>query len=551
MLLRLDIENIAIIKKSALTFGSGLTVFTGQTGAGKSILLDALSLCLGARADTDLIRHGQDRAIISAVFNIDQRTSLFDLLAEHGIPIEGSELVIRRILVKDGNSRCFLNDYPVSLGLIKTISNHLMEIHQQFDRILDASAHRDVLDEYAQHDACLQQTRSAFEAWKRTETQLECHRTKIAEALKEKSFLEHKVKELSEFDPQHNEEQSLTEQRTFIKQKETIIKAYQHVADTFDGEMKSAGLQAYKTLSKLDDAISVSLCESMDQVLSQMTEIAARAQDHLNSLLDNSLSLTEIEDRLFELRHLARKYNCMPDELVQSLETSQHLIETLEDSSAELGKLERLVETHRQAFIESAKQLSTLRIEKALELDQQIAAELPPLKLGSAKFITSVSPLNETQWNSYGMDAVEFMADMNQQGVMLPLTKVASGGEMARLMLALKVCLARSGLTPGLVFDEVDSGVGGDVANAVGHRLRQLSKHLQVLVITHSPQVASAGDTHWIIQKTLLEEGVETRPMLLSQDQRVHEIARMMAGDHITPEAEAAASVLLNQKHDP
>lgn len=551
MLLRLDIENIAIIKKSALTFGSGLTVFTGQTGAGKSILLDALSLCLGARADTDLIRHGQDRAIISAVFNIDQRTSLFDLLAEHGIPIEGSELVIRRILVKDGNSRCFLNDYPVSLGLIKTISNHLMEIHQQFDRILDASAHRDVLDEYAQHDACLQQTRSAFEAWKRTETQLECHRTKIAEALKEKSFLEHKVKELSEFDPQHNEEQSLTEQRTFIKQKETIIKAYQHVADTFDGEMKSAGLQAYKTLSKLDDAISVSLCESMDQVLSQMTEIAARAQDHLNSLLDNSLSLTEIEDRLFELRHLARKYNCMPDELVQSLETSQHLIETLEDSSAELGKLARLVETHRQAFIESAKQLSTLRIEKALELDQQIAAELPPLKLGSAKFITSVSPLNETQWNSYGMDAVEFMADMNQQGVMLPLTKVASGGEMARLMLALKVCLARSGLTPGLVFDEVDSGVGGDVANAVGHRLRQLSKHLQVLVITHSPQVASAGDTHWIIQKTLLEEGVETRPMLLSQDQRVHEIARMMAGDHITPEAEAAASVLLNQKHDP
>lgn len=550
MLLRLNIENIAIIKKSALTFGSGLTVFTGQTGAGKSILLDALSLCLGARADTDLIRHGQDRAIISAVFNIDQRTSLFDLLAEHGIPIEGSELVIRRILVKDGNSRCFLNDYPVSLGLIKTISNHLMEIHQQFDRILDASAHRDVLDEYAQHDACLQQTRSAFEAWKRTETQLECHRTKIAEALKEKSFLEHKVKELLEFDPQHNEEQSLTEQRTFIKQKETIIKAYQHVADAFDGDIKSAGLQAYKTLSKLDDAISVSLCESMDQVLSQMTEIAAMAQDHLNTLMDKSLSLTEIEDRLFELRHLARKYDCMPDDLVQSLETSQHLLETLEDSSAELGKLERLVETHRQAFIETAKQLSTVRIEKAQELDQQIAAELPPLKLGSVKFITSVSPLNEAQWNSHGMDAVEFMADMNQQGVMLPLTKVASGGEMARLMLALKVCLARSGLTPGLVFDEVDSGVGGDVANAVGHRLRQLSKHLQVLVITHSPQVASSGDTHWIIQKTMLKDGVETHPMLLSQDQRVHEIARMMAGDHITPEAEAAASVLLNQKHE-
>lgn len=550
MLLRLDIENIAIIKKSALTFGSGLTVFTGQTGAGKSILLDALSLCLGARADTDLIRHGQDRAIISAVFNIDQRTSLYDLLAEHGIPIEGSELVIRRILVKDGNSRCFLNDYPVSLGLIKTISNHLMEIHQQFDRILDASAHRDVLDEYAQLDQRVQHTRLAYETWKRTEVELASHREKIAEAVREKSFLEHKVKELSDFDPKPNEEQTLTEQRTFIKQKEAVIKAYQHVADAFDGEIKSAGLQAYKVLSKFDDTTSVSLCEFMDQVLSQMTEIAARAQDHLNTLLDNSLSLTEIEDRLFELRHLARKYDCTPDELVQSLETSQQMLQTLEDSSSGLGKLERLVDTHRQAYIESATQLSVVRTEKAKELDQHIAAELPPLKLGSVKFKTGITPLNETQWNSHGMDAVEFMADMNQQGVLLPLSKVASGGEMARLMLALKVCLARSGLTPGLVFDEVDSGVGGDVANAVGHRLRQLSKHLQVLVITHSPQVASAGDTHWIIQKTMLVDGVETRPMLLTQDQRVHEIARMMAGDHITPEAKAAAVVLLSQKHD-
>lgn len=549
MLLRLDIENIAIIKKSALTFGSGLTVFTGQTGAGKSILLDALSLCLGARADTDLIRHGQDRAIISAVFNIDQRTVLYEMLAEHGIPIEGSELVIRRILVKDGNSRCFLNDYPVSLGLIKTISNHLMEIHQQFDRILDPAAHRDVLDEYAQHDACVQQTKLAYETWQRTEHQLESHRLKIAEALREKSFLEHKVKELSEFDPKHDEEAALTEQRTLIKQKDAIIKAYQQVSDTFDGDVKSASLAAYKTLSKFDDATSVSLCESMDQMLSIMTDIAARAQDHLTTLMDNSLSLSEIEDRLFELRHLARKYTCTPDELVQSLATSQQLLETLEDSSAEIEKLERLVESHRQAYIERATELSGLRKHKAKELDQQIAVELPPLKLGSVKFQTSITPLNASQWNSHGMDAVEFVADMNQQGVMLPLSKVASGGEMARLMLALKVCLARSGLTPGLVFDEVDSGVGGDVANAVGHRLSQLSNHLQVLVITHSPQVASAGDTHWIIQKTMLEDGVETRPMLLSQEQRVHEIARMIAGDHITPEAEAAAAVLLNQKH--
>lgn len=548
MLLRLDIENIAIIKKSALTFGSGLTVFTGQTGAGKSILLDALSLCLGARADADLIRHGQERAIISAVFNIDQRTVIYKLLAEHGIPIENAELVIRRILVRDGNSRCFLNDYPVSLGLIKMISNHLMEIHQQFDRILDTSAHREVLDEYAQHNELLLKTREAFEAWKDAGNQLEAHRAKIAEAVREKAFLEHKVKELSDFSPQENEELTLSEQRAFIKQKETIVKAYQLVAEAFDGD-KSLGLTAYKTLSKLEDTTSISLCEAIDHVLSQMTEIASRSQDQLHILRDNSLPLSEIEDRLYELRHLARKYNCAPDELVQSLEASRLMLITLEDSSSELTKLERLVEMQRQIFINIATELSQRRITKAQELDQHIAEELPPLKLGSVKFKTDISLIHEEQWNSNGMDTIEFMVDMNQQGLLLPLSKVASGGEMARLMLALKVVLARSGLTPGLVFDEVDSGVGGDVANAVGHRLRQLSKHLQVLVITHSPQVASAGDTHWIIEKTMLGDGVETRSVLLVHDHRVNEIARMMAGDQVTPEAQAAAAVLLQQKH--
>ncbi|QOL19934.1 DNA repair protein RecN [Candidatus Bodocaedibacter vickermanii] len=548
MLVRLDIENVAIIKKSALTFDSGLTVFTGQTGAGKSILLDSLSLCLGARADTDLIRHGQDKAIVSAVFNIDQRTPIYNLLSEHGIPAETSELVVRRILVRDGNSRCFLNDYPVSLGLIKLVSNHLMEIHQQFDRMLDASAHRSVLDEYAGHSEVLSTTKEIFNQWKQAESELEDHRLRMEQALRDKEYLEHKVKELSDFAPQLNEEQTLVEQRTFIKQKEAILKAYHTVADAFDGDIKSAGLHAYKTLSKFDDATSISLCEAMDRVLSDMTEISARANDHLNSLMDKSLSLSTIEDRLFELRQLARKYKCMPDELSNSLEEAINLLNVVHDASAGVKKLEQSVENFKHAFAKVAAELSERRKDKAAELDRLIAIELPPLKLGSVKFATNITPLNESHWQSAGIDVVEFLVDMNQQGIMLPLNKVASGGEMARLMLALKVCLARSGSTPGLVFDEVDSGVGGDVANAVGQRLRQLSKHLQVLVITHSPQVASAGDIHWVIEKTMEPDGVETRPMLLTLNQRIDEIARMMAGDHITPEAKAAAAVLLNQR---
>jgi DNA repair protein RecN (Recombination protein N) len=548
MLVRLDIENVAIIKKSALTFDVGLTVFTGQTGAGKSILLDSLSLCLGARADTDLIRHGQDKAIVSAVFNIDQRTPIYDLLSEHGIPAETPELVVRRILVRDGNSRCFLNDYPVSLGLIKLVSNHLMEIHQQFDRMLDASAHRSVLDEYAGHSELLAATRTVFHQWKQAESALEDHRMRMEQALRDKEYLEHKVKELSDFAPKANEEQVLVEQRTFIKQKEAILKAYHTVADAFDGDIKSAGLHAYKILSKFDDATSISLSEAMDRVLSDMTEISARAKDHLNTLLDNSLSLSAIEDRLFELRQLARKYNCLPDELSSSLEEATILLGVVHDASAGVKKLEQSVQVFKHDFAKVANELSERRKHKAAELDRLIAIELPPLKLGQVKFATHISSLNELHWQSAGIDAVEFLVDMNQQGIMLPLNKVASGGEMARLMLALKVCLARSGSTPGLVFDEVDSGVGGDVANAVGQRLRQLSKHLQVLVITHSPQVASAGDIHWVIEKTMEPDGVETRPMLLSAEQRIDEIARMMAGDHITPEAKAAAAVLLDQR---
>jgi len=548
MLLRLDIENIAIIKKSALTFGSGLTVFTGQTGAGKSILLDALSLCLGARADTDLIRHGEDKAIISAVFDIDQRASIYELLIEHGIPTDSTELVIRRILVKDGNSRCFLNDYPVSLNLVKLVANQLMEIHQQFDRMLDASAHCSVLDEYAHNSALLSETKKAFHAWKTAERTLEEQRSKIAEGLREKEFLEHKVKELSTFDPKLNEEQTLTEQRTFMKQKKSIIDTYNMVADVFSGDSRNMILQTYKSLSKLEDPTSISLSESIDHILSEITDISEKAQDYLNAL-DVSWSLQDIEDRLFELRHLARKYTCLPDELLTTLTDATALLTEISTSSLDIKQLENSAKTAKDSFITCANQLSNQRKLKATELSQHILSELPPLKLGQANFEISITPLSEITWNSTGIDNVEFLVDMNQQGIVLPLNKVASGGEMARLMLALKVCLARSGSTPGLVFDEVDSGVGGDVANAVGQRLRRLSQHLQVLVITHSPQVASAGDTHWIIEKSMQTTGVETKAILLTHDQRINEIARMMAGDHITAEAKAAAAVLLQQRN--
>lgn len=548
MLLRLDIENFAIIKKSALVFGPGLTVFTGQTGAGKSILLDALSLCLGARADVSLIRHGEDKAFISAVFDIDQRMYIYELLSEHGIPAETNELVIRRIIIKDGNSRCFINDYPVSLNLVKTIANYLMEIHQQFDRMLDPTAHRTVLDDYAQHAELLSKTKGAYYAWKDAAKNLEKQEELIAETLQEKEFLEHKVNELNAFAPKDQEEEQLTELRSSLKQKDAILKTYTLASDAFEDTINTTLLQVHKSLSKLTDAFSNEVCEHIDKIISDVTDISARVKEHLYTFTNNSLSLPEIEDRLFALRHLARKYNCLPEDLPKSLDQAKSILENLNVSSKTLQKLTEEVRISREAFINWATELSNQRALKAAELDIMVASELPPLKLGQAQFSTVVSSLTESDWNSAGKDKVEFMVDINQQGVMLPLNKVASGGEIARLMLALKVCLARSGSTPGLVFDEVDSGVGGDVANAVGQRLRRLSKHLQVLVITHSPQVASAGDTHWVIEKSIGPEGVQTNPFLLKPDQRVAEIARMLSGDQITDEAKAAASVLL-QSH--
>ena len=536
------------LKKTTLAFGSGLTVFTGQTGAGKSILLDALSLCLGSRADTDFIRHDKEKAIISAVFDIDQRTALYEILSEYGIPSETNELVVRRILVRDGNSRCFLNDYPVSLNVVKLVATHLMEIHKQFDPMLSASYHRIALDEYAQHPELVAQTNLSYQAWKSASNALEDHLSFHAAALREKEFLEHKVKELKAFSPQPQEEQTLTVQRMAAKQKDSIITAYTLVADTFDGDLKRSALNAHKAIGKFDDPVSLSLCEQIDKILSNMAEVTALAQSHLHSLRGSSASLQTIEDRLFELRHLARKYNCLPDELLDSLTDAKSLLDSLDTSSQNLNLLTEQVRITKERFICHANELSTQRKIKAVELDQHIAEELAPLKLGQSKFLTSISQTEEHQWCAAGIDSVEFLVDMNQQNVMLPLNKVASGGEMARLMLALKVCLARSGLTPGLVFDEVDSGVGGDVANAVGQRLRRLANHLQVLVITHSPQVASAGDTHWIIEKSIDDEGVETKATLLNTPQRIDEIARMLAGDRITPEAKAAAAVLLEQR---
>ncbi len=550
MLLLLSLENFVTIEKLQLNLGPGLTVFTGQTGAGKSILLDGLSLCLGDRADLSMIRTGCDKAIISAAFNIQERTYIHKALSEHGIPTDGNELIVRRILVKDGNSRCFLNDFPVSVSLLKSITPHLMEIHQQFDRLLDAASHRDILDEYSQHTPLIHTTNIAFLAWKKTYSALNTLKESIAETLKTKDLLELQVQELNTFGPKENEESELLEIRQQLKQKDSLVKTYTLVSHALNNTHRSELLNALRSISKLEDETSIKISSELDQILSSMAETASQADDFLRQVLGADESIESVEDRLFELRRLARKYDSLPNELVACLEISKQKLSELEDSETGIDELTQRLEGQKSAFHTAAKKLSESRKRYAIQLDKTIHEELVPLKLGQAKFTTCFQEAPETLWAARGIDKVEFTVDMNNQGEFNPLQKVASGGEMSRLMLALKVSLARStDLNPGLVFDEVDSGVGGDVADAVGQRLQRLAEHLQVLVITHSPQVASAGHQHCLIQKDTPKSGtVQTKASILTQTQRIDEIARMLSGKELTPQSKAAARVLLKIK---
>jgi DNA repair protein RecN (Recombination protein N) len=465
----------------------------------------------------------------------------------HGINLENNDVFIRRVLVRDGNSRCFINDQPVSLSFLKQVTSSLMEVHQQFDQVLDPAVHRSILDAYLNNSVLVREVEGAYSAWREAQTALQTYQQEIEKTEKDRAFLEHQVNELAAFSPKPNEEDILSEQRQFLKQKAAFVQTYELVVNTFEGEYKKEALSTLRALSKFDDVTSVGLTADIEAALSLMTDIGAKAHDHLREISLESSSLEDVENRLFELRQLARKYQALPNELHQVLMNSQERLDAFESSSFALTELEAKAKELKSVYEHKARELSTLRAAAANQLDLAVMSELPPLKLQHAMFKTLVEAQAETLWGASGLDRVEFLVDMNAQGALLPLQKVASGGEMARLMLSLKVSLARSGLMPGLVFDEVDSGVGGDVAHAVGQRLKRLASHVQVLVITHSPQVASAGDVHWCIEKTQLESGVETQSKELTQDERVHELARMLSGNVITPESIDAAKSLLMQ----
>jgi DNA repair protein RecN (Recombination protein N) len=552
MLTALSIRDIVLIEKLDLALERGLTVLTGETGAGKSILLDALGLALGARGDSGLVRSGAEKGVVTAAFSLPKTHAAFDILAGQDIEADG-ELVLRRIQNADGPSRASVNDQPISLNLLRQIAGTLTEIHGQHDdrALVSPANHRRLLDAFGGLEADAEQVRGLWEALSQAETRLAEHKALLARSEAERDFLTHAVDELRKLDPKADEETKLADLRQIMMNAEQFAQALNEAEDALagDGAVEARLNAALRKLERRKDQAQGRLdriCEALDRVLHEMDEAHRASAEALRAFAFDPRESEQSEERLFALRAAARKYKCPVDALAGVRERMEGELHAIADGGAELARLEAAYKTQCEAFDEAARQLSEKRKKTARKLDDAVVAELAPLKLEKARFETRVEA-DHGRSGAHGFDKVEFLVAANPGTPLSPLMKVASGGELARFMLALKVVLAAKGSAPTLVFDEIDTGVGGAVADAIGVRLSRLAQGLQVLAVTHSPQVAAQAGQHMLISK-MEEVGrkrMVTRVQELSAASRREEIARMLSGARVTEEARAQADRLL------
>ncbi|NQU55956.1 MAG: DNA repair protein RecN [Rhodospirillales bacterium] len=552
MLQSLSIRDVVLIERLELSFEAGLGVLTGETGAGKSILLDALGLALGVRAETRLVRHGAKQAAVSATFDLAGDNSFDLILDEHGLEPDEGLLILRRVLGADGRSRAFVNDQPVSVALLKRLGEGLVEVHGQFEsqRLLQAANHRGLLDSYASLKGTIEKVSSLWKNWRSAIKAHAVAAEEMAAARRDQEFLVHAVGELETLDPQAGEDQALAAKRTMMMHGEHLIDAMNKAladltrADGAEESLRSAShrleLVAEKAGGKLDDAIA-----ALDRAAIEAAEGQALLEKASAEIDLDPQKLEAVEERLFALRAQARKHNVDVDDLVGLLARMRSQLADVEDGGARLMQLQKAEQDARVAYVGAATALSKARTKAALALDMAVGAELAPLKMEKATFVTTIEELDEASWGEQGCDKVTFEVSTNPGAPAGPLNRIASGGELSRFMLALKAVLAASDAIPTLIFDEVDAGIGGAVAAAVGQRLAKLATTAQVLVVTHSPQVASRGAYHWRVSKSGGEGAVLTAIETLSMDERKEELARMLAGAEITEEARAAADSLL------
>lgn len=558
MLSHLSVKNIVLIESLQLDFQAGLTVLTGETGAGKSILLDSLGLALGARADFGLLRKGADRASVTATFEVSADHPIWPLLQESGIE-QADELIIRRQLRQDGKSPASINDEPVSVNLLRQCGDMLVEIQGQFEGrgLLDARNHLGLLDRACQHDDSLAKLKDAYRGWQKAKLAFQAAEAEVQKARDEEEWLRDAVEQLDLLAPQTGEDNALSDERALFTNLEKIAEALTIADDALRAEAgaEAAVSRALSAIERVSEASAGRLDNALDALSRTMAELseANAALGHVASTLEaDPARLQQIDDRLHEIRTQARKHNVTSDELPEIHERLAVRLAAIDDSSGHLTSLKAKEREWQDYYEKLANMVSERRRAVAAKLDSAVMAELPALKLESARFATLCKSLSEDQqenWSSLGWDIVRFEAAANPGQDLAPIEKAASGGELARFLLALKVVLARTEAPKTLIFDEVDSGVGGAVASAVGERLARIGQGAQTLVITHSPQVAAKGTHHYKIAKSTNDDSVISHTDKLTEHERAEEIARMLAGAHITPEARAAAVTLLGFDH--
>jgi len=547
MLRGLTIRDILLIDRLELVFQPGLTVLTGETGAGKSILLDSLGVVLGWRGRADVVREGADQGEVTAEFDLPDGHPVFAVLDETGLR-SGDELVMRRVSARDGRKQGFVNDRRCSTEVLRRISDLLVELHGQHDDrgLLNPRGHRALLDDFAALSGDLAATRAAWRALAQSRATLAARQAELARTAQDRDYLIHAVNELDTLAPEPGEDATLDASRRLMQAAERIRQDIGRAGDALglngaegmigDAQRWLAGVEA-KAEGRLEAPLA-----ALERLAEDLDAAQTGIQDCLTALDFNPLDLERIEERLFAIRGLARKYSVTPDALADHAEVLRAALADIEGGDQDLASLGAAVDAAKSVYDTKAATLTAARRKAAKRLDTAMARELGPLKMERARFTTELTAADP---GPEGCETAQFTVATNPGAPSGPLDKIASGGELSRFLLALKVCLSARAQGLTMIFDEIDRGVGGATADAVGRRLAALAENGQVLVVTHSPQVAALGAHHWMVEKTVTGKSTRTNVIEISGDQRTDEIARMLAGDKITDEAKAAAQVLL------
>jgi len=550
MLTALAIQHFVLIDNLTLSFDKGLSVFTGETGAGKSILLDALSLVLGARSEARFVQKGAEQTVVSATFHLSQKHPAFLLLDEQGLSHE-DELILRRTLTKDGKTKAFICDQPVSVGLLKSIGDTLVEIHGQFASysLLNPATHLGTLDAYGKLQKQAQDVAVAWEKYQEAKQVVLDFEQDLRKQLAEEDFLRADLEALDKLNPKEDEEEKLTKRRAELMNAEHIVENVQNACNLLGDEEQGILRLINKAENQLMNADKITNgrfeneLKSLSEAQDVLADLSSDLEHTLNDLGDTS-ELPEIDDRLFALRDMARKYRISIAELPSFREEVRQKLATAEHGTQRLAGLKKETEQLRQNYARLAESLSKERHKAADALDKSVMKELPELKLEKAIFKTQIVDLPLDEGNATGLNQVVFTAATNKGSDLTPIHKCASGGELARFMLALKVNLAEDNQTT-LVFDEIDTGISGATAAAVGERLARLAEKHQTLVITHSPQVAGFGKHHYLVQKADTEDKTLTSVLQLDKAGRLEEIARLVSGATVTEKSREVAKELL------